>query len=96
MVKTSDTENRTLVIEALAKVRVVEVDDLRKEIEDAGGDIEVDSKQGQAVTAIVQGKLGIEGLIRVEDQKRSTLTSIKSLEELIERRRKECTDKEDN
>lgn len=95
MVKTSDNENRKLVIEALAVARAVSVDDLMREIDAAGGDLEVDSKQGQAVAAIVQGRLGIDGLIRVEDQKRSTLTSVKSLEALIERRRGECKAKED-
>jgi hypothetical protein len=86
---------RDILIEQLAYVRACEQTDLKSEIESAGGDLEIDSKEGQTVAIRVEVVLDMEGLIKPEDQKRKNLTSINSLETLIERRRAERRKEED-
>lgn len=80
---------RDILIEQLAYVRACDPAGLESEIKSAGGDLEIDSKEGQTVAIRVELLLEMEGLIRPEDQKRENLTSISSLEALIERRRAE-------
>jgi len=83
------TDVREMVIDRLAHVRAQDSSELRAEIEDAGGDLEIDSKEGQTVAIMIELLLDMEGLIRPEDQTRTNLTTITSLEQLIEDRRKE-------
>lgn len=80
---------RDILIEQLAYVKACARDDLDKQIDEAGGDLEIDSKEGQTVAIRVELALGLEGLIKPEDQKRDNLTSISSLAALIERRQAE-------
>jgi hypothetical protein len=80
---------RSTLIKELAYVRACEVDALLKSVEDAGGDLEIDSKEGQTVAIRVEIALGMDGLIRPEDQTSENLTTIASLEALIEQRRAE-------
>ena len=78
-----------LLIEKLAHVRGITEHDLRDEVDRHGGDLEIDSKVGQAVAALVEIALDMEGAIRPEDQNRRNLTTLHSLEELIRRRQAE-------
>jgi hypothetical protein len=77
---------REMLIDQLAYVKACSRDQLDAQISDAGGDFEIDSKEGQTVAVRVELLLDMEGLIRPEDQKRENLTSINSLVALIERR----------
>lgn len=52
----------------------------------AGGDLEIDSKEGQFIAVRFETHLNLPGLIRPEDQNRRNLTTISSLTRLIQRR----------
>jgi len=84
------TDVREMLIDQLAYVRARERTELDDAIAAAGGDLEIDSKEGQTVAIRVELLLDMEGLIRPEDQTRTNLTTIASL---IERRR---TEREEN
>jgi hypothetical protein len=77
----------------LAYVRARDRSQLDADIAAASGDLEIDSKEGQTVAIRVEILLDMEGLIRPEDQTRTNLTTIGSLERLIERRRREQEDR---
>lgn len=83
------TDVREMLIDQLAYVRARERSQLDSEIAASGGDLEIDSKEGQTVAIRVELLLDMEGLIRPEDQTRTNLTTIGSLERLVERRRRE-------
>jgi hypothetical protein len=78
-----------VVIAQLAFVRGIAEDQLRVDIAEGGGDLEIDSKVGQAVAALVEIALDMEGAIKPEDQNRRNLTSLCSLEQLIRTRQAE-------
>jgi len=79
---------RDTLIEKIAYVRNKDRKTLESEIK-AKGDLEVDSKVGQAVVGYLEMALKSEGLIRVEDQTKENLTSLKGLERMFERRLQE-------
>jgi len=79
---------REILIEKIALVRGREAKDLRAEIE-AEGDLKIDSKVGQTVVGHIEMALEREGLVRVEDQTKETLTTLSGLEAMIERRLEE-------
>jgi hypothetical protein len=83
------TDVRDMLIDQLAYVRARERSQLDSDIAAAGGDLEIDSKEGQTVAIRVEILLDMEGLIRPEDQTRTNLTTLGSLERLVERRRGE-------
>ena len=83
------TNAREMIIDQLCHVRARQREELDAAIEAAGGNLEIDSKEGQTVAMRVELLLDMEGLIKPEDQVRTNLTSIDSLEALIERRRAE-------
>jgi hypothetical protein len=83
------TDVREVLIRQLAYVRACELDELEHAVAEAGGDLEIDSKEGQTVAIRVELLLDMEGLIRPEDQTKDNLTTIGSLEALIDRRRAE-------
>jgi len=85
-VRISDAEITVLIVQQLAEVRAVTLGLVQKELEDGGGDLEIDSKQGQVVAILIEIALGCEGLIRIEDQVSTNLTSVLSLQRLISRR----------
>jgi hypothetical protein len=89
MVSSSEVAVRDTLIDQLAYARGCPRDDIVRLIEADGGDLEIDSKEGQVVAILAEGALGLPGLIRPEDQHRRHLTSISSLTNLIERRRAE-------
>jgi len=73
------------IIEALATVRAAPVGELREEIAAAGGDVEIDSREAEAVIAILERQYG-RTLANVEDLEPERLSSVSSLAELIYRR----------
>lgn len=83
------TNVRQALIDQLAYVRACEPAQIEAALDGAGGDIEIDSKEGQTVAIRVELVLNMEGLIRPEDQTTENLTTVSSLEALIERRREE-------
>jgi hypothetical protein len=83
-----NTDVRALLIEKIAYVRNRDQAQLEAEIS-ATGDLEIDSKVGQAVVGHIEMALDMEGLVRVEDQTKQNLTTLNALEAMIERRRKE-------
>ncbi len=80
---------RQVLIDQLAYVRACEPSEIVAALEQASGDIEIDSKEGQTVAIRVELVLDMEGLIRPEDQTSENLTTVSSLQALIERR---CAD----
>jgi predicted exporter len=79
---------RETLIEKIAYVRNKDQKALEAEI-DAKGDLEIDSKVGQAVVGYLEMALECEGLVRVEDQTKENLTSLNGLQAMVERRRRE-------
>jgi hypothetical protein len=79
---------RDILIEKIALVRGRDSAELRKEIE-AEGDLKIDSKVGQTVVGHIEMALDREGLVRVEDQTKESLTTLNGLEAMIECRLKE-------
>lgn len=82
----SDAEIIALIVRQLADVRAVPIEAIQEELEIRGGDLEIDSKQGQVVAILIEIELGCDGLIRIEDQVSKNLTSVSSLQRLISRR----------
>jgi hypothetical protein len=85
-VRISDVAIVEMIVRHLAEVRAVPVPAIQSELERGGGDLEIDSKQGQVVAILIEIELDREGLIRVEDQVSANLTSVASLQRLISRR----------
>lgn len=83
------TNVRQVLIDQLAYVRACDPAQLEAAIDEGSGDLEIDSKEGQTVAIRVELALDMEGLIRPEDQTSDNLTTVSSLEALIERRRDE-------
>jgi hypothetical protein len=71
-----------MLLEQLAYVRACDRGELERSIVE-NGDVEIDSKEGQTVAIRAELLLGLEGLIRPEDQTRENLTTISSLAQLI-------------
>lgn len=85
MVSFSHDSVRDLVLDELAYMRGCTRAEIDSEL-DGHGDLEIDSKQGQTVAIRVELRLGMDGLIRAEDQRRENLTGVASLTELVLRR----------
>jgi hypothetical protein len=67
------------ILESLAQVRAAPVSELREEMATAGGDLEIDSLEAEAVIAM-------RTLATVDDLEPECLLSLESLTELIHRR----------
>lgn len=76
---------RDLVLDELAYVRGCTRTEVDAEL-NGHDDLEIDSKRGQTVAIRVELRLGMDGLIRPEDQRRENLTGVASLTELVVRR----------
>jgi hypothetical protein len=81
----SSEELATAILEALAAVRAAPVGELREEMAAAGGNLEIDSREAEAVIAMLEKRYG-RTLAKVEDLEPECLPSIESLAELIHRR----------
>jgi hypothetical protein len=75
----------TAILETLAAVRAMSVGELREEMAAAGGDLEIDSREAEAVIAMLEKRYG-RTLAKVEDLEPECLPSVESLAELIHRR----------
>lgn len=73
------------IIEALAEVRAETVAELLEEQASLSGDLEIDSREAEAVIAILETRFG-RTLAKVEDLEPECLPSVASLGELIGRR----------
>jgi len=73
------------ILEALAQVRAAPVGELHEEMAAAGGDLEIDSREAEAVIATLEKRYG-RTLAKVEDLEPECLLSLDSLTELIHRR----------
>lgn len=74
-----------MLVEQIAYVEGRTEAEIRSKL-DGAGDLEIDSKLGQTVAVRVAVLLNMEDLIRPEDQKRTNLTTVNALEDLISRR----------
>ena len=73
------------ILEALAQVRAAPVSELRDEMASAGGDLEIDSREAEAVIAMLQTKYHRD-LANIEDLEPECLPTVSSLADLIGRR----------
>lgn len=73
------------ILEALGAVRAAPLAELREELAAAGGDLEIDSREAEAVIAMLETRYG-RTLAKVEDLEPECLLSVGSLAELIRRR----------
>ena len=81
----SGEELATAIIEALAAVRAAPVSELEEEMAAAGGNLEIDSREAEAMIAMLEKQYG-RTLANVEDLEPECLPSVDSLAELIHRR----------
>ena len=81
----SEAEIADAIVVTLAEVRAEPVSELRAELEHAGGDLEIDSREAEAVIAILETRYG-RTLAKVEDLEPECLPSVGSLGDLIHRR----------
>lgn len=77
---------RELVIDTLCLVRGDERTEIDRDIESHGGDVRIDSKEGEAVCVLVEEALGLGELVRASDLKPEELTCVSSLTRLFEER----------
>lgn len=81
-----DTEELAeAILDALAQVRAAPVGELREEMAAAGGDLEIDSREAEAVIAMLEKRYS-RTLATVDDLEPECLLSLESLTELIHRR----------
>jgi hypothetical protein len=73
------------ILEALAEVRAQTMGELQEELTATGGDLEIDSREGEAVIAMLEQRYG-RTLAKIEDLEPECLLSVDSLTELIRRR----------
>jgi acyl carrier protein len=81
----SSRELAAAILEALAKVRAAPVGELREEMTAAGGDLEIDSREAEAVIAMLEKRYG-RTLATVDDLEPEYLLSVETLAELLHRR----------
>jgi hypothetical protein len=77
---------REHLLEGLAWVRDVDRAELDSEVSAHGGDLRIDSKEGEAVCVLVEDALGLGELVQVADLKPEELSSLSSLTDLFDRR----------
>lgn len=81
---------RDRVIESLCLVRDVPRRTIDSEIDSNGGDLRIDSKEGEAICAIVEEALELGELVQAADLVPEELTSVASLTRLFEQRVIDC------
>jgi len=81
----TSTNLAAAILEALAEVRAVGVADLQPEMASAGGDLEIDSREAEAIIAMLEARYARE-LAKVEDLEPECLLSVASLAALIGKR----------
>jgi hypothetical protein len=73
------------ILEALAMVRAASMEELLEEMAAAGGDLEIDSREAEAVIAMLEKRYG-RTLAKVEDLEPECLPSVDSLAKLLRER----------
>lgn len=73
------------IVEALATVRAQSTDELQLEVDAGGGNLEIDSREAEAVIAMLEALCGHE-LAEISDLEPENLASIKELAKLVEPR----------
>jgi hypothetical protein len=87
MVLEQNHENlRERIIKSLCLVRDVARRAIDLEIDSNGGDLRIDSKEGEAICAIVEDELDLGELVQAADLMPEELTSLTSLTRLFEQR----------
>ena len=81
----SPAEIEEAIVAALAEVRARTIAELHEELTASGGDLEIDSREAEAVIAILETRFG-RTLAKVEDLEPEVLPSVGSLSDLIGRR----------
>jgi hypothetical protein len=81
---------RERVIESLSLVRDVPGRTIDSEIDSNGGDLRIDSKEGEAICAIVEEALELGELVQAADLVPEELTSVASLTRLFGQRVNDC------
>ena len=84
-VEPSSDELAASILEALAQVRAAAVVELREEMVGTGGDLEIDSREAEAVLAMLETEYG-RTLANIDDLEPECLPSVSSLADLIHRR----------
>jgi hypothetical protein len=79
----SSQELAAAILDALAQVRAIAVAELRDDMAGTAGDLEIDSREAEAVIAMLETKYG-RTLANIEDLEPECLTSLGSLVELIQ------------
>lgn len=82
----NDTVIREHIVQSLAWVRDKKRSELDAEIEAAGGDLRIDSKEGEAVCVLVEDAIELGELVEPSDLTPEELTSISSLTRLFKKR----------
>jgi len=77
---------REHIIESLSWVRDAERSDIDADVDAHGGDLRIDSKEGEALCVLLEDALGLGELVQASDLKPEELTSISSLTRLFEER----------
>jgi len=77
---------REHVIESLCWVRDADRAAIDRDIANHGGDLRIDSKEGEAVCAIVEDALELGDIVEAADLQPEQLTSVESLTRLFEER----------
>jgi hypothetical protein len=77
---------REHVIESLCWVRDADRATVDRDVESHGGDLRIDSKEGEAVCVIVEDALELGELVEAADLQPEQLTSIESITHLFEER----------
>jgi hypothetical protein len=92
--KLNRTRIREHVIESLCWVRDADRGTIDRDIQSHGGDLRIDSKEGEAVCVIVEDALELGDLVEAADLQPEQLTSIESITRLFEERIANCGDAE--
>ena len=77
---------REHIIESLSWVRDTERASVDRDIGEHGGDLRIDSKEGEAICVLVEDALGLGDLVHAEDLQPEELSSVSSLTRLFEER----------
>lgn len=77
---------REHIIESLSWVRDTDRSAIDEVVEAHGGDLRIDSKEGEAICVIVEEALGLGDLVQATDLQPEELSSISSLTQLFEER----------
>lgn len=84
------------IVESLAEARGITRAEVDAEISAAGGDLRIDSKEGEFICVVVEDALGLGDLVEAADLEPEQLSSISALTQLfLERLMSVTTDPKD-